>query len=75
MRVVRMRDKYHFDACHPSAYLTGYRNGTQCKNVDYAAYEYNVYVQCDYSRKKKTHETHETTKKKPEKNLICDNIG
>jgi hypothetical protein len=31
----------------------GYRTGHNAKNVEYAAYEYNVYVQCDYRGKKK----------------------
>lgn len=40
------------------------KGGTQCKNVDYAAYEYNVYVQCNYNGGNKVDTGHLTAKKK-----------
>jgi hypothetical protein len=42
MRVRRL----HFNVCYLGV-LTGTERDTDAKNVDYAAYEYNVYVQCN----------------------------
>ena len=42
MRVRRL----HFNVCYLSV-LAGTERDTDAKNVDYAAYEYNVYVQCN----------------------------
>jgi hypothetical protein len=42
---MRMR-RLHFNVCCLSV-LTGTERDTDAKNVDYAAYEYNVYVQCN----------------------------
>ena len=33
----------------------------QKKNVDYAAYEYNVYVRCNYNERNKGHQTAKKT--------------
>ena len=39
----------------PSTCFTGTERDTNAKkNVEYAAYEYNVYVQCDYRGEKKS---------------------
>jgi hypothetical protein len=38
--------RLHFKVCYLSV-LTGTERDTDAKNVDYAAYEYNVYVQCN----------------------------
>ena len=42
MRMGRLQ----FNVCYLSV-LTGTERDTDAKNVDYAAYEYNVYVQCN----------------------------
>ena len=42
---MRMR-RLHFNVCYLGV-LTGTERDTDAKNVDYAAYEYNVYVQCN----------------------------
>ena len=38
--------RLHFNVCYLSV-LNGTERDADAKNVDYAAYEYNVYVQCD----------------------------
>jgi hypothetical protein len=52
------------DARHTLSAVTSYRTGHDAKNVDYAAYEYNVYVQCSYMEgKKKKSKTRRTANK------------
>lgn len=43
--IMRMR-RLHFTVCYLGV-LIGTERDTDGKNVDYAAYEYNVYVQCN----------------------------
>jgi hypothetical protein len=48
--------------------LTSYRTGHKCKNVDYAAYEYNVYVQCNYNEGKKKKQDAQDSKEESHRN-------
>ena len=57
-----MLDGFPLDVCHLIV-LTKYRKkGAHAKkNVDYAAYEYNVYVRCNYNERNKGHQTAKKT--------------